>query len=138
MPAATIQNGNAYPLSFQQGTVPNMGETMTDYFQVMTFTTLVTTVVGFESVQTPTATTFWGVLMPYTGRQLALLPEGQRAWNWQMLYAQPVLSLNVDDVVVWTDSFTNPHQVRVMSRKDYRIYSFMEYSVVMDWSGSGP
>lgn len=130
---ATIQNGNAIPLNFQQGTVPNMSETITDWFQVMTFTKIVKTVVGFEVLEVPTSTTFMGVIMPYTGRQLSLLPEGQRAWNWQTLFSQPVLTLFPDDVVTWLGK-----QVRVMSRKDYSLYSFQEYSLVLDWSGSGP
>lgn len=133
MSAFTIQNGCNIPLTFQQGTVPNMSETMTDWFQVMTFTQIVKTVVGFELVETPTNTTFLGIIMPYTGRQLALLPEGQRAWNWQTLYSQPVLKLFPDDVVTWQE-----RQVRVMSRKDYSLYSFVEYSLVLDWTGSGP
>lgn len=130
---STIQNGANIPLNFQQGTVPNMGETMTDYFQTMVFGQIVKTVVGFEVLETVTNTTFLGVLMPYSGRQLALLPEGQRAWNWQLLYSQPVLKLFPDDIVTWQG-----RQVRVMSRKDYSLYSFVEYSLVLDWSGSGP
>lgn len=133
MSPATILNGNSIPLNFQQGTIPNMGEAITDYFQSMTFTQLVKTVVGFEVVETPTETQFWGVIMPYSGRQLSLLPQGERAWNWQMLYAQPVLSLFPDDVVVWQGK-----QVRVMSRKDYALYGYNEYSLVLDWTGSGP
>lgn len=129
----TIQNGTNIPLTFQQGTVPNMGETLTDYFQKMTFTQIVKSVIGFEVLETPTDISFWGILQPFTGKQLALLPEGERAWNWQTLHAQPVLKLQVDDVVTWLG-----RQVRVMSRKDYSIYSYVEYTLVLDWQGSGP
>lgn len=130
---ATIQNACNIPLNFQQGTVPNMGEALTDWFQTMTFTQIIKKVVGFEVLETPINTTFLGIIMPYTGRQLALLPEGQRAWNWQTLYSQPVLTLFPDDVVVWQGK-----QVRVMSRKDYALYFYIEYSLVLDWTGSGP
>lgn len=130
---ATIQNGSNIPLTFQQGTVPNMGDALLNWFQTMVFTQIVKTVVGFEVLETPTNTTFRGVLQPFTGRQLALLPEGQRAWNWQTLHSQPVLKLMVDDVVTWQN-----RQVRVMSRKDYSLYSYVEYTLVLDWTGSGP
>lgn len=133
MPNFTIQNGINIPLTFQQGTVPNMGEGLTDWFQVMTFTKIVKTVVGFQLLETPTDITFMGIMQPYTGRQLSLLPEGQRAWNWQTLHSQPVLTLFVDDVVTW-----NGKQVRVMSRKDYGLYSYVEYSLVLDYNNSGP
>lgn len=130
---ATIQNGANVPLTFQQGTVPNMSEALQDWFQTMTFTQIVKTVVGFEVVETPVSTTFRGVLQPYTGKQMALLPEGQRGWNWMTLHSEPVLKLQIDDVVNWLG-----RQVRVMSRKDYSLYAYVEYTLVVDWTGSGP
>lgn len=132
-PPGTIQNGCNIPLNFQQGTVPNMGEALTDWFQMMTFGIVTKTVVGFQVIETVQDINFWGIMMPYSGRQLALLPEGQRAWNWQTLYAQPVLTLFPDSVVIWQGM-----QVRIMSRKDWALYSYVEYSLVLDWSGSGP
>lgn len=134
--SATIQNGNAIPLNFQQGTVPNMGESMTDWFQNLSFTQIVKTVVGFENFETPTTTNFWGVFMPLSPRDLKLLPEGQRAWTLYRLYAQPVLTLQVDDVVVFPQ--INNKQTRVMSREDYGLYSYVTYTLCQDWKGSGP
>jgi hypothetical protein len=133
LPSSTIQNGANVPLNFQQGTVPNMSESLTDWFQVMTFTKIVKTVVGFQVLETPTDITFMGIMQPYTGRQLAMLPEGQRVWNWQTLHSQPVLTLFPDDVVTWQNM-----QVRIMSRKDYALYSYIEYSLVLDYINSGP
>lgn len=132
----TIQNGCNIPLTFQQGTVPNMGETMTDWFQKMVFTQVVKSVVGFEVLEVPTSTTFWGVIMPLSPRDLKLLPEGQRAWTLYRLYAQPVLKLQVDDVITIT-SFNNK-QTRVMSREDFSIYSYVTYTLCQDWEDSGP
>jgi hypothetical protein len=129
----TIQNAANTPLTFQQGTVPNMMEALTDYFQEMVFTKIVKTVVGFQVLETATNINFMGVIMPYSGRDLNLLPEGQRAWNWQTLFSQPVLTLFPDDVVTWQG-----RQVRVMSRKDYALYGYVEYSLVLDWNQAGP
>lgn len=132
----TIRNGCNYPLINQAGTVPNMMESITDYMQKLSFEQLVTTVVGFESVQTPTITQFFGVFMPFVPREQTLLPEGQRAWTWIRLYTILPLTLNVDDVVVFPQ--LNNKQTRVMFRNDYGLYSFIEYKLVQDWSGSGP
>jgi hypothetical protein len=77
-------------------------------------------------------------MQPLSGRQLLLAPEGQRAWNWQTLHSQIVLPLFPDDVVIWTDINQNNHQVRIMSRKDYSEYSFIEYTLVLDYINSGP
>lgn len=133
---ATIQNGNAIPLNFQQGTVPNMGETMTDWFQKLSFIQIVKSVVGFEVQEVPITTNFWGIFMPLSPRDLQLLPEGQRAWTLYRLYAQPVLTLQVDDVVVFPQ--INNKQTRIMSREDFALYSYVTYSLCQDWIGSGP
>jgi len=109
---------------------------MTDWFQTLTFTKLVKTAVGYEVLETPTPTTFWGIFMPLSPRELKLLPEGERAWTLYKLYAQPVLTLQVDDVLVFPQ--LNNKQTRVMSREDYAIYSYVAYTLCQDWVGSGP
>lgn len=130
---ATIQNASAIPLNQKAGTVPDVSGALTDWFQPMTFTTIVKTVVGFEVVETPTNVTFQGVVQPLSARQLMLKPEGQRAWTWLKLHADPVLKLQVDDVVSYLGV-----QTRVMARKDYALYGYVEYDLVQDWTGAGP
>lgn len=132
----TILNSCNVPLNYAQGTIPNLSESITDWFQKLSFEQLVKTVVGFEVVETPVITQFWGVFMPFSPRDLKLLPEGERAWTLIKLYAQSVLPLQVDDVVVFPQ--LNNKQTRVMSRSDYGIYSYCEYSLSQDWQGSGP
>lgn len=131
-----IQNGKNIPLNYKQGTVPNMGEAITDWFQNLSFVQVVKTVVGFEVVETPTTTNFFGVFMPATPRELKMIPEGQRAWTLIRLFAQPVLTLQVDDVVIFPQ--LNNKQTRVMTREDYGLYSYVTYILCQDWVGSGP
>lgn len=133
MTSWTIANGKNRPLTFQQGTVPDVSGAMKDYFQTMVFTQIVKSVVGFENLEVPTNTTFEGVIMPFSPRQMLLLPEGQRAWTIFDLYADPVLALQVDEVITW-----NEKQTRVMSRKDYDMYGYVNYVLCQDWTGSGP
>jgi len=132
----TLQNGANVPLNFQQGTVPNMMEGLTDYMQNLSFTQIVKTVVGFEVLETPTTTQFFGLFMPFSPRELSLLPEGQRAWSWIHLYTLLPLTLQVDDVVTFPQ--LSNKQTRVMYRNDYALYSYIEYKLVQDWVGSGP
>lgn len=132
----TITNGCNRPLNFQQGTVPNMGEAITDWFQKMTFTMVAKSIVGFEVLETPTPTQFWGVLMPLSPRDLQLLPIGQRAWTLFKLFAQPVLTLQVDDVIILNS--LNSKQTRVMSRENYGLESYVHYTLCQDYTGSGP
>ncbi len=129
----TIQNASNIPLNQKAGTAPDVSGALTDWFQPMTFTTIVKTVVGFEVVETPTDTTFQGVIQPLSSRRLELKPEGQRAWTWFTLHADPVLTLQVDDVVEYLGV-----QTRIMARKDFSLYGYVEYEIVQDWTGAGP
>lgn len=134
----TIANGCNVPLNQQTGSIPDMGAAMLDWFQLLTFSQVVKTVVDFQVVETINPIAFWGLVMPMKARALELLPIGQRAWTWLSVYAQTapngsLLTLNVDDVGVF-----NGIQTRVMGRKDYALYSFCQYSWVQDWLGSGP
>lgn len=131
-----IQNGCNIPLNFQQGTVPNMGESIMDWFQALSFVPLTKTAIGYEVSEESTVTPFWGVFMPYSPRDLKLLPEGERAWTFLRLYAQPVLTLEVDDVVIFPQ--LGNKQTRVMSREDWGIYSYVTYVLCQDFTGSGP
>lgn len=129
----TIANGANTPINIRTGTVPDVSGALQDWFQPMVFTQVVKTVVGFEVVETPTTINFQGVVQPFTERQLMLKPEGERAWTWFWLHAEPQLTLQVDDVVNWLGK-----QTRVASRKDYALYGYVEYHLVQDWTGSGP
>lgn len=134
----TIANAKNVPLNVQAGTVPNMGGALLDWLQPMTFTRVVKTTVGFQLLETAEDINFWGVIHPLDERSLAIKPEGQRAWTWFKLYAQAqpndaLLTLNVDEVVIYLG-----RQTRVMGRKYYGIYSYVEYSLVQDWIGEGP
>lgn len=130
---STIANGANRPLFSVAGTVPDVSGALRDYFQSMVFEPLQKTVTGFQVVETPSPINFRGTIQPFTGRQLMLKPEGQRAWTWYTLHSDPVLKLQVDDVVLWQGK-----QTRVMGRKDYTLYGYVEYELVQDWSGAGP
>ena len=128
-----LGNAKDVPINARSGSVPDVSGAMTDWFQPMTFTRVVKTVVGFQAVETPTPTDFRGVIQPLGARQLLLKPEGQRAWTWQTLHADPSLKLDVDEVVTYLGV-----QTRVMARKDFSLYGYVEYEIVQDWTGSGP
>ena len=129
----TIPNGKNTPINVKMGTVPDLSGALKDWFQTMTFEPLVKTVSGFQVVENATPIVFQGIIQPLTERQLLLRPEGERAWTWFLLHADPVLTLQVDDVVLYLGK-----QTRVMGRKDYANYGYVEYRLVQDWTGAGP
>lgn len=129
----TIFNAASLPLNVKTGTVPDVSGALQDWFQPMIFTPVSKVVEGFQVVETADPVNFQGVLQPFTERQLLLKPEGQRAWTWLLLHAEPVLTLAVDDVVLYLGV-----QTRVMSRKNFSLYGYVEYHLVQDWTGAGP
>lgn len=131
--SSTIANGANQPINVQTGSIPDVSGALKDWFQPMTFTLVEKETVGFQVVETATDITFQGVIQPLSGRRLQLKPEGERAWNWSLLHAEPVLTLQVDDVVIYLGV-----QTRIMSRKDFGIYGYVEYEIVQDWTGAGP
>lgn len=131
--ANTIGNAKNTPLNVQTGSIPNVGGAMLDWFQPMVFTPVLKQNVAFQAVETGTPIKFRGVIQPAGGRLLYLKPEGQRAWTWLTLHAEPCLELEVDDVVLYLGV-----QTRVMKQNDYRIYGYVQYELVQDWLGSGP
>jgi len=131
--ANTIGNGRNTPLNVKTGTIPDVGGAMHDWYQPMVFSQVVKTTEAFQVVEVKTVINFRGVIQPLSGRKLMLKPEGQRAWTWLWLHADPSLTLDVDDVVAYLGV-----QTRVMSQKDYRNYGYVEYELVQDWTGAGP
>lgn len=129
----TIANAANYPLFAKSGTIPDVSGAMQDYYQALTFEAVTKATVGFEVQETTVPINFRGVIFPFTARQLFLKPEGERAWTWFSLFSDPVLTLNVDDVVIWQSK-----QTRVMARKDYGLYGYVEYELIQDWVGAGP
>lgn len=129
-----IKNAADTPLNAQSGTTPDVSGSFLNYFQLMTFSVVTKTVgANFQVIETANAINFQGVIQPFTERQLMLKPEGERAWSWYWLHAEPSLVLNVDDVVVH-----NGVQTRVASRKNYVLYGYVEYHLVQDFIGAGP
>lgn len=128
-----IQNANAVLLSANSGTLPDMGDALLNYFQPMTFTQIVKSVVNYQDVETPTNTQFLGVWQPFSAQKLMMKPEGERKWKWFTVHTQIQLPLEPDDVVYYLTV-----QYRVMEKFDYSLYNFYEYHLANDYTGIGP
>jgi hypothetical protein len=131
----SMSNASSKPLFYKNGTLPDVSGAIQDYFQPMVFNLLTKSVSGFQALEKSTTQplNFRGLIQPYTERRLMLLPEGQRAWSWYELHADPSLTLQVDDVVIWMGK-----QTRVMSRTDYALYGYVSYHLIQDYTGVGP
>jgi len=130
---ATIANGKNTPVNVDTGTVPSVGGAMRDWFQPMVFVLVTKQTIDFQEVELGTPICFWGVVQPLTDRELFIRPEGERAWSWLQLHADPVLTLKVDDCVIYLNV-----QYRVVGRRNYKNYGYVEYSLVQDYDNAGP
>ncbi len=124
-----IFNAKDLPLGSTHGTLPNMQNTLTDWFQRMTFTVITKAVINFQDVETEVETTALGVRQPFSARQLMMKPEGQRSWRWETIHADQSLILTVDDVVVF-DSI----RYRVMQIMQWKEYGYVEYHICQDYT----
>lgn len=124
----TIKNGRDTPINQQTGTVPNMNDTLRNWYQPITFVHLQKRTVNFQLEEFSCAIHFRGVIQPLKPRELMQKPEGQRAWSWFQLHADPILILQVDDIVLY-----NGIKTRIMARTNYKLYGYVYYELVQDW-----
>jgi hypothetical protein len=108
--------------------LPNMADTLTDWFLDIDMIKITKSVVDFEVVETEKAIKFKGVVQNLDSKQLQLKPEGQRAWSWKMIHCHSSLELNVDDIIIYGDV-----RYRVMNLLDYKEYGYLEYHIVKDF-----
>ena len=69
-----------------------------------------------------------GFIQPFGPRELKIKPEGERAWNWQMLHTTPDVALKDDE------EFTiKGLRYRVMSERNFSDYGYIAYELVQDY-----
>ena len=124
-----IKNGKNTPLNANSGNVPNMGATITEWFQKMTFTRVVRTTVNFETVEAKSEFSAMGVIQPMSAQQVAMKPEGFTAWQWFTIYSDTSLILMPGEYVKYLGK-----SYRVMGRTEWSTYGYLQYDVVQEAS----
>lgn len=95
---------------------PKFGAEFNDWNEIGKFTLVTKAMVDFETQEIGDSVIFSGILYPMKAQQIALKPEGQRAWKWWGLISEKELS--VDDVVEYHDI-----QYRVFAKTDWSYIS---------------
>ena len=119
-----IVNGKDTPLSKSFSTLPNVADVLPDWFQDLRFDIITKALVNYEveEVIVPVATQ--GVRQPMSAQQIAIKPEGQRAWKWETIHCLPDVPLKIDDVVVFGNQ-----RYRVMQKWDWSEYGYQEVHI---------
>lgn len=133
MSKGPIQNAADVPFNVREGSIPNMSDALLDWYQDMQFNKVTKTMAVGKVQEEMVLVNFRGIINPFTGRQLYLKPEGERKWKWHEIFSDAALVLKPDDVVQYKNT-----QYRVMWVGDYRIYGYMQYHVIEDYTGVGP
>lgn len=122
--------GNASDLSLNQnpGVLPDMSGTIVGWFQSLTFTTIVKSLVNYVVVETLTNIDFQGVWQPLNPQALNMKPEGQRSWSWFQCHSSRDLGLKTDEKITYLGI-----AYRIMARLDYSAYGYFEYHLVLDY-----
>lgn len=125
--ALGIINGRDKPLIFAS-TVPQAGPSMRAWFQKLALVLVRKQIVDFEEKEVREPFTTNGVIQPLSTRELEMKPEGQRAWEWQMLHCENGLTLIPDEIVEYHGT-----KYRVMGQKSYSAYGYLYYELVNDY-----
>lgn len=76
-----------------------------------------------------TKISFRGVIQPLSPKQIALKPEGQRAWEWLQIHClSGSLNLTTNDQIIY-----NGQDYKIMATNDYSLNGYIEYHLIRDY-----
>ncbi len=110
--------------------LPSMRGTVTGWFQSLILSRVKKAIVDREAKETVWKQQCFGVLQPFSPRQLSIKPEGERRWIWVMLHTTPDVDLQPDE-----EFFIKGVRYRVMSTNNYNDYGYVQYELVQDYQG---
>jgi hypothetical protein len=135
MTAGPIVSAKDTLLSQNPGTLPDVSGALLNWFQPLTFRRITKSTIGFQVVETFEDVFTEGIIQPFTAQQLQIKPEGQRAWKWFTIHAAPGCPLEPDDVITVVNVKDGNTSYRVMSKRNFSAYGYLQYEVVEDYEG---
>jgi len=117
-----IQDGNRFSVQDSALETPNMAETLDAAMRPITFVRIAAAIVNFQSKQVEYPLTTHGVVQPLSLRELAIKPEGQRAWSWIVVFARNELALKLGEIAVHKGK-----RYRLMGQWDWSESGYFRY-----------
>jgi hypothetical protein len=108
--------------------LPDISSAINAWSQKLEFMLVGKEIQDYETVEVLYPKKARGVRQPMKPQDLEMKPAGERAWKWETIHATPSLLLNVDDIVVFDHV-----RYRVMAKKDYAQYGYVEYDICQDY-----
>ena len=112
-----------------RGGLPQMTNTLNGWEVPLTLKRIRQSIIDGDAVKTEEIINFQGVFQPLRDDQLQFKPEGQRSWSWYWIHAKAgTLNLQTQDKIEFQSI-----RYKVMSVKDYSLYGYIEYQVILDY-----
>lgn len=112
-----------------RGGLPQMGATLNGWEVPLELIRIKQSIVDGDAVKTEEHIEFLGVWQPLRDDELQSKPEGQRSWSWYWIHAKSgSLNLQTQDKIIFQDK-----RYKVMAVKNYNIYGYITYEVVLDY-----
>lgn len=118
-----IQNANNRLLNNTNSALPNMTNTIMNWFLNITFERVERVLDGADWVETVTGTIETkGVVQPPRDEDLKIYPEGTWSWQWLMVHCLPNVQLKTNDYIKYDGVV-----YKVMGKKDWTKYGYVRY-----------
>ena len=109
--------------------LPQMANTLNGWEVPLTLIKITQAVVDGDAVKTEEKIDFLGVWQPLRDDELQFKPEGQRSWSWYWIHAKSgSLNLQTQDKIIFQNQ-----RYKIMAVKNYNIYGYISYEVVLDY-----
>jgi hypothetical protein len=108
--------------------MPQMRAAFGGWTRRITLTRRIQTVVDGLVTTEDVPFTFRGTVQPLSPKQIALKPEGQRAWSWIQIHCFSGSIIQPNDQIVYNNAV-----YKVMGQNDYSLNGFIEYHLVKDY-----
>lgn len=121
-----IQNASNFKLNNTNSNLPNMSNTITSWFLNITLEKVERQLVGADwQLVTVGRVNTKGVVQPPSDIDLKILPEGTWNWEWLMLHCLPNADLQVNNFIKYDGK-----NYKIMSKKDYSKYGYIQYIIL--------
>lgn len=109
--------------------MPKMMAAFTGWQRPITLTKVTQDVVNGLLTPTTQILNFMGTVQPLSPKEIALKPEGQRAWPWLQIHClNTTLQLTTNDQIVY-----NGTTYKIMGVLNYHQSGFLEFHAVEDY-----
>lgn len=106
--------------------LPNMANTIQDWFLSISFDIIERTRQGVDWIEgSSTTVNTMGVVQPPRDKDLEILPMGTWQWEWLLIHCLPDVQLENNQYIRYSGK-----KYKVMAKKDFTQYGYVRYTVL--------